>query len=188
MIDDPFHVPAALRRDNMDYQWLNPAVRGDPRLTGWFLVLQSEMPGVKVEQRDGMRLYCRSLRLSQRVAKQETEVALALLRGAEDISSGKATVQPRLVARPLTSPRGPMPGKRNLRDTAIYISVLFRKWLGCRESAWLVQKFCYTTEVGIKRWADENRVMPAEYVSLHTQAILDGKGRWPGQIIRSARR
>lgn len=192
IIKDPLHVPGALRGASYEYQWIDAAARRNlgrtsPEETGWFLVRQDEMPNFDLTV-GPLQLYRRDIKLHERVVNQEQAVAKSLLDEATAFAQrGGQAPLPRIV-RPLTSPRGPLPEKWNMRDGAIYAVVWFRRYWGLPESSWLVEKFCGTNAVGIKRWSEENRVMPAEYVSLHTQAILDGKGRWPGQIIRAARR
>lgn len=175
---DPLHVPAACRQDDMDYQWFSIYGVRDPEATGWQEVPRSAMPeeytesSTSIDRRE-MRLYWRPLATSVRTRAQETAVAQASLDNLV-----------RLSAVPLTSPMGANPGKRTLRGLTVFSLVWLLHRCGLPPSRWLVAVFARTTEVGLSRWAEENRVTLDRYVALHTRAILEGRGRWPGQIVR----
>lgn len=179
---DPLHIPAECRRDDTDYQWFSLLGIRDPEATGWVPVARSEMPtfpsdcSTTIDRRE-MRLYKRPMALTKRVREQETAVA----------RQSVAELRP-LTARPVTSPLGPEIGWRTLRGLMIYAAVWLRRSRGAPDSQWLVEKFARTNALGLSRWAEENRVSLGYYVKLHTDAILAGKGRWPGLIVRAAPR
>ncbi len=183
-MEDPLHVPASAKIQDTDYQWMDPEIRKNPEATGWQRMARLEMPLFPSDDEmfikcGALWLYKRPLALTQRVQKGEQAVAIAM---RDDPSRGAQ------VARPLTSPRGPFPGKRNLRDVWLFCRVWLRGVFGRPNSQRLVEKWLRVNAVGLRRWSDENSVTLSQYVDLHTKAILEGKGRWPGQIIRSVSR
>lgn len=142
------------------------------------------MPGVPSDDPVFIRsadlwLYKRPLALTENVMAGERRVAEGL---RDDPMRGPQ------VARPLTSPRGPFPTKRTIRDVWLFSLVFLRRWLGWGDNQRLVEMWLRTNAVGLRRWSDENSVTVAQYVALHTDAIFQGRGRWLGQIIRSVPR
>lgn len=183
---NPLIIPAEAQDDQTDYQWIDTRSPGreNPGATGWRLVMRSEMPKQPSDDAlfikfGNLTLYKRPRVLTERVRAGEQAVAVE----QRDNQMGGA-----LVAKPLTSPRGPMPGKRTMRDLWFFGQVWLRRFFGMQDSQRLVEKWLRVNAVGLRRWSDENHVPVGQYVALHTGAILNGKGRWPGQIIRSVPR
>lgn len=181
---DPLYLPAEAKDDKTDYQWMDPLIRQNPGATGWQRVTRAEMPHITSNdplfiQRGGLTLYKRPMALTEHIRVSERGVAIE----QRDNPMGGART-----ARPLTSPRGAMPGKRTVRELWLFGRVWLSRAFGWPNSQRLVEKWLRVNAVGLRRWSDENSVTVSQYVALHTEAILRGKGRWPGQIIRSVPR
>lgn len=174
MIDDPLHVPAALRDDQTDYQWFSTLGVWDPAATGWVPVSQLEMAPFHVEHKE-LRLFKRPMVVTEHVRTQERAVAEALL-----VEPGRP--KPTRIAH-LTTPLGANPLPWSLKRWLIYLAIATLRWFERGTGIWLVGKAYGTNHLGLRRWAEENQMMPLLYVETLASAILKGRGKWLGPII-----
>lgn len=187
----PPELPASARATDTDYQWFDVgphSIRTPESIaaTGWVAVRRGEMPtvmsdGAEFVQHHNLRLYQRPLVITTRVRDGEETVARDAVR---DAATGRFA---RRVSTPLTTPLGPMPDGRTLGRLWVFARVWLRDRRGKVPSEALVARFLGTDAVGIKRYSEENRMMPSTYVRLVNAAILEGRGRWVGQITHGAR-
>ena len=181
-------IPAADRATDTDYAWFAVDGSRDPVKTGWMSVNIGEMPHMPSDHpavimcRE-MRLYQRPLVITERVRAGEHAVAIAAVAAA---GRGRPQDAPQ-VARAITSPLGPMPVWWTLRGWWIYLMIRWNLWRGKPVARW-VKRALKTDDVGLRRWADENSMPVPMYVQEHVKALIEGRGRWPGQLVVGMRR
>lgn len=182
MRPDPLHVPAALRDGETDYQWFSVDGPRDPTAGGWVAVSKPEMPGFHVEHKE-LRLYKRPMAVTEHVRAQEREVAERLIADAGDFARYGGVAPRPVAAKIVTTPLGSMSLPWSLRRWLIYLAMDALRGLDRATPAWLVRKFYRTTQLGLDRWAEENRMPTLLYLETLAGAAHKGRGRWLGPIV-----